>query len=80
MAQKVSFWTNLGHFDPFSPSWDSQTYWKWTNGAVSGIKTFKFEFSSLEYYLIDLTYETLEIFRKKKPPKGVFVALKSPSP
>ena len=51
------------------------TYWKWT--AVSGVKTFIFEFRTMKNHWKDIHIDNSTNL-KKQPRKGVFLALKIP--
>ena len=76
--KKNFFWKNSKSNIP-PPPWFSpkkclkgcDTYWKWTNGAFSGVKTFIFEFNTME--TTKKTY--ISIIRqvwKTAPKRGVF--------
>ena len=53
------------------------TYWKWTKGAVSGVKTFIFEFRTTKNHWKDIHIDNSTNL-KKQPRKGVFFSPKCP--
>ena len=81
MGQKRSFYQNWGHFGGIfsnkSPHGTRTRFQKLVNGEVSGIGTCKFESSTIKTPM--KTY--IMVFStniRKKPLKGVFLALKVP--